>query len=143
MFLDGRGVDVAVVDDFREIDFGDWEGLTREEIAARDPGLYHTWQERGSLDRFPGGDVRAEFFDRVRRAALEVFDGIGTPSLAVLHKGVIKGVLSALLGTTIDELTSHTIELGSIQRLERIPDGWKLLGINETGHLGEYRKEGS
>ena len=141
--LDGRNETITVVEDFREIDFGEWEGMTKQEIFDRDPVRYREWQESGCFAGFPGGDTRGEFFNRVRRAALEVFGRAGTPALAVLHKGVIRGILAALLDVTVEELAPHPIELGSIHRLERSADCWNLTVRNETGHLGEYRKEGS
>lgn len=141
--LNGRSHDITIVEDFREIDFGEWEGLTKEEIFARYPDGYRKWQESGSFEGFPGGDTRSAFFNRVKRAALEVFARTEPPVLAVLHKGVIRGILSALLNVAVEELTPHPIELGSIHRLVRVADGWELTGRNETEHLGKYRKEGS
>ena len=40
------GAPVLLVPEFREIDFGRWEGLTAEEIEARDPVLYRAWREK-------------------------------------------------------------------------------------------------
>jgi len=142
--LDGHPPPRTIVEeDLREIDFGDWEGLTAGEIAARDPDSYSMWREKGVLDNFPGGESRAAFFDRVSLAAVRVFDGIELPSLAVLHKGVIKGVLAGLLRVPVSELGDRKIELGSIQRLRPAQGGWELVAMNETGHLGGYRLEHS
>jgi len=91
-----------------------------------------------------GKSVKEEgFFARIGKTALDVFSSTETPVLAVLHKGVIRGILSALLNKPLHELSPHPIELGSIHRLERSEDSWTLISINETDHLGEYRKEGS
>ncbi len=49
------GMPVRLLDEFREIDFGDWEGLTREEIAARSPTDYASWQAGEPGFEFPGG----------------------------------------------------------------------------------------
>ena len=141
--LDGRSTPVTIIEDFREVNFGEWEGMTGEEIAERDPPKYRDWKEYGRLVQYPGGDVREEFFSRVGKAALEVFNSVEIPALAVLHKGVIRGVLNALLGIPLENMTHHPIELGSIHRLSK-PDGsWVLTAENEIDHLGELRKEGS
>jgi len=137
--LDGRSPEPVVVEDFREINFGEWEGLTTVEISERYPDLYRKWKEHGSLSGFPGGDLRAEFFERAVTAAKDVFNRIEMPALAVLHKGVIRGILSALLDIPVSDMTDRHIELGSIHRLGKISGGWRLLSENETGHLGEYR----
>ncbi|MCE5250901.1 histidine phosphatase family protein [bacterium] len=139
--FDGRGPEILVIDDFREIHFGEWEGLTRDEIVARDPDIYRAYLEAGTEGRFPGGDYKPEFFSRIRTAAIDVFNRSELPILAVLHKGVIRGVLSALLDRPLHDLSNQPIELGSIHRLAREDGGWKLIAANETGHLGEYRME--
>ena len=141
--FNGHSSEPIVVEDFREIDFGDWEGLTESEIAELDPEGYRAWKESGSIARFPGGDSKAEFFNRIKMAAKRVFTRAEHPVIAVLHKGVIRGILSALLNIPVTELKNHPIELGSIHRLCKSSDRWKLISTNETEHLGEYRIEHS
>ena len=48
-------LDVVIDDDLREIDFGELEGRSYDEIAATDPELYRAWMERPTTVRFPGG----------------------------------------------------------------------------------------
>src|SRR5919197_3320347 len=50
---------------FREMSFGDWEGLTRAEVAARFPHEYETW--RTSPERFqrPGAETVPAVAERV------------------------------------------------------------------------------
>ena len=144
IFLDGRSPEPVVIEDLREIDFGEWEGLTEAEILERDPDIYKTWRESGSLARFPGGESRTEFYRRVSTSARRVFNRTEMPILAVLHKGVIRCILSALLDITVAELTNNPIELGSLYLLRKsIKDAckksWELVKTNETGHLGECR----
>jgi broad specificity phosphatase PhoE len=55
---------VLLVPEFREIDFGRWEGLTAEEIEAQDPVLYRTWREKAP----PTSSSRAASARRVSRA---------------------------------------------------------------------------
>ena len=62
------GLPVRLEPGFREIDFGRWEGLTREEIEARDPVLYRDWQAGTPGFEFPGGERRASFRTRIRIA---------------------------------------------------------------------------
>ena len=142
--MNGREPEPVVVEEFREIDFGKWEGLSHDEIAERDPQGYRAWKQNGLLfSRFPGGESKAEFYRRIAMAANKVFNHNEQPALAVLHKGVIRGIIAALLDIQPLELTGHPIELGSIHRLSRFPGGWKLISTNETSHLGEFRIEHS
>ena len=62
------GGGIRLDSDLREIDFGDWEGLTKEEIAVHDPAGFAEWQEQKLDFTFPGGETRNEFRARVARA---------------------------------------------------------------------------
>jgi len=59
---------LEVVADLREIDFGDFEGLSYDEIAARYPELYRQWMETPTEVRFPNGESFSEMRARVLRA---------------------------------------------------------------------------
>jgi len=50
---------------FDEVNFGRWEGWTREEIADRDPLNYRLWQERKASFAYPEGESREIFRGRV------------------------------------------------------------------------------
>ncbi len=58
----------VLVPHLKEIDFGDFEGLTYDEIAGRYPDLYRQWMESPTEVQFPNG----ECFDDMR---IRVFDG--------------------------------------------------------------------
>lgn len=139
ILLAGRGPAPSVVEDFREINFGRWEGWTLDEIAEREPALHGNWKTDGIDFQFPGGDMKQDFFLRVANAARRVFADTPSPTLAVLHKGVIKGVLHGLLGIPIDEMAGYDFELGGIHRLKRDGDKWHAITLNETFHLGDAR----
>ena len=87
-----RGRPVALEHDFREICFGRWEGLTREEIAARDPELYAEWQQKGIDFDYPDGGSKFCVFVRINADDLcisrEGFhpNGTGTTAYADLLK---------------------------------------------------------
>ncbi len=136
---DGRMSDHRIVKDFREINFGRWEGWTFEEAKERDAEVYAEWQMRRTDFSFPEGDSIPEFHNRVSNAAREVFYEPPAKTLAVLHKGVIRVIIASLLDIDFQEVRKYSIELGSIHRLEKTADGWRTLSINETAHLGESR----
>ena len=112
---------IIEIDEFREVDFGDFEGLTADEIEARWPAAFVHWR-RHRLDpdyAYPGGEGRAVFASRVERGVtlmLRLMDAgrhANYPTLLVAHRGVIR-VIAHLLARV-----EPTIELGSIQILKR------------------------
>lgn len=81
--------------DFREIDFGDFEGLTYDEIAARYPEQYRQWMDSPTQVQFPNG----ESFADMRRRVLRGFEAIlqrreGQTVAMVTHGGVIRVVIA-------------------------------------------------
>ena len=78
-----------VVADLREIDFGAFEGLPYDEIAARYPDLYRQWMDTPTEVRFPNG----ESFSEMRVRVLTAFEAIqrdqeGQTVVIVSHGGV-------------------------------------------------------
>jgi alpha-ribazole phosphatase len=89
---------VEVAEDLREIDFGHFEGLTYDEIAARYPDLYRKWMEKPTEVLFPNGESFAEMRTRV----LKAFEAIqhkhdGETIAIVSHGGVNRIVLAGAL----------------------------------------------
>ncbi|MBF8187780.1 histidine phosphatase family protein [Nonomuraea sp. K274] len=65
------GLDVAVDKDFRERGGGQWEGLTREQIAARWPEEFVAWE---APDGEPVGEVAVRVAAAMRRWAARLDD---------------------------------------------------------------------
>jgi broad specificity phosphatase PhoE len=106
--------------DFREIDFGRWEGLTKAEIAACDPIFYEDWQARAPGFEFPEGERRADFQARVLRG-LETLRASGASSaIVVAHKGVIRTLVQAVCGV---ELAPELPALGGVVQVMCRSDG--------------------
>ncbi|MCB9565778.1 MAG: histidine phosphatase family protein [Myxococcales bacterium] len=131
---------LRVVDALRERDVGSWEGWTVDEVAARDPAGYRRWREGGLEFAFPGGEARQEVVDRVLAALHAPGDPLfptDARTIAVLHKGIIKVLLGALLGLDFGEYNQLPVALGSIHRLEAGEGGWRLVAGNLVDHLGD------
>jgi broad specificity phosphatase PhoE len=114
------GRPIHLESDFREIDFGDWEGLTKQEIAVRDPVGFARWEAEGLEFAFPGGESREAFRARVARG-LERLCATGVESaLVAVHKGVVRTLLELVSGHT---LADGEPELGGVIRAARDPSG--------------------
>jgi alpha-ribazole phosphatase len=115
----------------REFDFGAWDGLTFDVVAARDPELSRAFWENPGPVAAPGGEswdgvaarVGAEIEALARRHP-------GADLVAVAHMGVILTHLHAGGGLDPAEALSHRIEPLSVTRLDRTGAGWRIVGIN-------------
>jgi broad specificity phosphatase PhoE len=124
-------ISIELVEGFREIDFGRWEGWTWDEVEARDPDNLARWSSDGPAFRFPEGEVRQEFVARVQAAVgpgIEARFAAGAEQLlAVVHKGVIKAIAARLLGIPFTELEGLALPLGAVRRLRMHAGRWRLV----------------
>lgn len=145
----GRNTETIAIEEFVEVDFGLFEGLTREEIAESYPEEFRRWNANRLAADFvyPEGESRAGFVARVARGTARMLGlwrdaragGLGgSNALLVAHRGVIRAVVRQLTGA----LEPH-IDLGSIHILEEEPAGadlrtarWRPVALDLTGHLG-------
>jgi alpha-ribazole phosphatase len=116
-----HGLEVTVLDELSELDFGELEGRTYDEIAATWPELYETWMTEPATVVFPGGealaDLRTRVDDAVRRLRT-LYDG--SVVVAIAHAGVVRAVLADALGIPDDRFFRIEVEPASITRV-----GWR------------------
>jgi probable phosphoglycerate mutase len=111
------------VAELNEINFGRWEGLTKDEIAERDPELYARWRAEPRRFQFPEGDDRVRFGERVAAGIVRILDEHPSGEwLMVLHRGVIVSALDHFLGP--GSCDSLDVPLGSIHVVARNGRGW-------------------
>ena len=82
-----------------ELDFGELEGRTYEEIERERPELFAAWMRTPTVVRFPGGEGFEDLRRRAVAAATELrarHDG-GTVAV-VTHGGVVRALLADALG---------------------------------------------
>ena len=123
------------INEFREIHFGLFEGLTAEEIRKRHPEEFARWNSQRLLPHYayPGGEGRADFRARIERGVQRVLKAwrpevCGGSVLLVAHRGVIRTLVSMLTGA------EPSVELASIHILENDKE-WKVRSLDGVGHL--------
>jgi broad specificity phosphatase PhoE len=93
-----QGIACQVLADLRELDFGDWEGLSGAEVAERDPVAYQKFRSRGDDCAAPGGERIVDFRRRVLAAWQGwLVDAAGGQRLLITHAGVMRILLQHVL----------------------------------------------
>ncbi len=94
-----RGLPVVELDGMRELDFGELEGRTYEEIEAERPALFRQWMEAPTTVAFPGGERYPQLRDRVLESLTSLRRRHRGESVAVVaHGGSIRAALAVWLG---------------------------------------------
>lgn len=119
-----------------DIDYGQWQGLSPEEAAARDSHLYDQWLNSPHLVRFPGG----EGLEEVRLRATAAFDQACAQHpeqtvVLVSHVVVCRVLICSLLGLDNSHFWRVGQDVSAINIFE-VRDGLPAATlINDTCHL--------
>ncbi|HHV63288.1 MAG TPA: histidine phosphatase family protein [Firmicutes bacterium] len=131
-----HNLNVTPVDGLIDIDFGEWQGLTIEQVRQKYPDIYRLWQKEPQNVRFPGG----ESLDEVTQRALSAMQGIIARHpegniVMVSHRVVNKVLLCATLGLD----NSHFWLIGQdtccINVIEPAYDRYIIHTLNDTCHI--------
>ena len=131
-------VPVRLAPPFREMSFGEWEGLTRAEVAVRYPEAYEAWRATPHLVTPPGGERLDAVAARVNGALAALLEEHeGQTVVLVSHAIVIRLLVLSALGLGPDRLWSVDASPGGITEIE-YQDGWVTVHrMNTLTHLVE------
>ena len=135
-------LEVQVLDDLRESDFGLWEGLTRAEAIARSPhDAEHmdAWIRDTTLAP-PDGESIEAMHERVRAVTEQLVQVHSNQTIVLVsHVGPIKALLCAALGTPASTIFRIFLDPATISVIDwREPFPIVRL-MNSHAHLGWER----
>ncbi|MBI5840653.1 MAG: alpha-ribazole phosphatase [Chloroflexi bacterium] len=133
---------------FRELAFGEWEGLTYQELKSAAPELLEKWQTDPLNSAAPEGEMLSQLAERVKSALgdLQTRHADQTILLAA-HGGPIQTVLCLALGLDLSHYWQFSISSASLTEIAFYSKGAIINVLNDTSHLlplppGEGRGEG-
>lgn len=134
------GLAAEIDPELREVNFGRWEGLTFEEVVARDPELVSRWALFDDRFAFPGGESLAEFHNRIRSLANRLAADPAERIIVVTHGGVIRALICHFLGLPLRSCLSFEVECASLTTIKLFKDSGVLIGLNEFRTLPSHSK---
>lgn len=132
-----HGLDIIREPRLRELNFGQWEGCTFEEIRRREPEAYEAWLRTPERFSAPGGETGAQLRARVQAWLDEVRAKHAEQTIAVIaHGGSLTTLLQLALDLPTEARWRFRMTHGSLSELHLYPDGWAVLArLNDTCHL--------
>jgi alpha-ribazole phosphatase len=105
LLANGSAIPIRVRPALREIDMGEWQGLSRREVAERRPADYAARGRDIANFRPPGGESFADLAARVLPCWHDLVENVGTQVVAIAgHAGVNRVILCHLLGAPLANL---------------------------------------
>jgi alpha-ribazole phosphatase len=118
--------------DLIEQSLGEWQGLPHAELPARLTLPKHAFWPLAGHERPPGGETMAEVIERVGKALERL--AVRHPEedvVIVSHGGAIRAAVAYCLRIGPDNALHLTVQNLSLTRLERSPEGWRVVCVNE------------
>jgi len=120
----------------REFAMGEWDGLTAEQIRARDARGFDAWMADVGRFQFPGGESLPDLVAR----AVPSFEALvarheGGTVAVVAHGGSNRAILCHALGLGPERLLALGQDYAALSVLERVGGRWTLRLLNHCEPL--------
>lgn len=128
--------DIRTLDDLREMDFGQWDGLTFSQAHESEPELHQQWLADPKVAP-PGGESLVQAHRRIKRVREELQREYGEATILVVsHVTPIKSILRQALDASAGMFHRMHLDLASLSIAEFYSDGPTCVRlVNDTSYL--------
>jgi broad specificity phosphatase PhoE len=122
-----------VLEDLREVDFGDWTGLSWQQLHDRHQISAFRWLDLLEQAAIPNAECGRTFRTRVEGCVRHILAEHPGQSVVVLcHGGVIRMILAILLDLSLPQMAMFEIEYASVTHLDHHPQRTEVRLLNFT-----------
>lgn len=130
------GLTPSVVLRLNDIDYGDWQGLTRDEAHARWPAEIDLWYAHPDWAALPNGESLQQVLARVVSTVRDIVRRRPDDTVVlVAHDSVNRVLLLHALELPLSRYWRIKQSPCCINELDCGPHGFTIHSINRTGHL--------
>ncbi len=131
------GVPCIEYSDFAEVDFGEWEALTFQEISERYPGQWQQWISHPEEPAPHGGESYGDFLERVQKSINDIIESYrGQRILLFAHAGVMRAIFCCTLDLKSSSLSMFGVPYACHSRIKvyHHPDheDWYQLDVHNS-----------
>jgi alpha-ribazole phosphatase len=120
----------------REVHFGDWEGLTYDEIKSKHPDTLSAWENNIFKNAPPNGETLEQLSARVQSILDELRAKHNDQAvLIVAHGGVLQTLICLALNLNPIMYWQFHLSTASLSEVAFYPAGAILNLLNDTSHL--------
>ena len=135
-------LEIVPVQGLIDINYGDWEGLSFNEVKNRYSEQYEKWEKTPDLIRFPNGETLDEAKERSFLAFKNIVSKNPNKSILIIpHRVINKILLCALLNLPTSHFWEIRQDTGCINLIEYSGDRFVLCTMNDTCHLKGVSEE--
>ncbi|QZY56887.1 histidine phosphatase family protein [Crassaminicella profunda] len=136
MIGEKMNLEVKKIDGLREMSFGEWEGLTNEEIQKDYFEHYTVWRSDPHKAMIPGGEKLLDVQKRGLKAINNIVKENENKNIIVVSHGVaIKSIILGLMDIDLSYFYKIRQDNTSMNLIEYKSYGPVLVTLNNTSHL--------
>lgn len=133
-----QALPVQPVEELTDIDYGEWQGLTRDEAAVRWPAEVEQWFRQPDLVQVPGGETLQDVLVRAAGALRTIARRHPDQTVIVVaHDSVNRVLLLHALELPLARYWHLGQDPCAINLIETSAEGFLVRTMNETWHLQE------
>lgn len=135
----GCGLKPVITPLLREIHFGQWEGMTFDEIESRWGDEISLWLDDPFHKSAPGGESLKDVCGRMSEFLTTVSEATpdGKKIVAVSHGGSIRALLFNILNLTRTAFWDIKVDNASVTLVRRVEESFNVDYYNRTLHLDQ------
>lgn len=135
------GLFVETLDQLNDLDYGQWQWQTHEEVEAQWPHEFRKWKTVPQRARFPEGESLQDLDARVANAQRLLLERNENKTIVVVgHDSSNRVLLLQLLELPLSAYWRLAQEPCGLSEIEVSENGARILRLNETQHLGGRSK---
>jgi probable phosphoglycerate mutase len=130
------GLEPVAREGLQDIDYGEWQWKTHDEVREHWPRLYALWFEAPHLVRFPGGDSLQDIVLRSADVFREMVDIVPDGTVVLVgHDSINRALLLQLLDQPLSAYWKLAQDPCCINVIEYERGTARVVSINDTSHL--------
>lgn len=130
------GLPVQIHPGLADIDYGEWQGLTPEEVRARWPEMHATWYRAPQAARIPGGETLEDLRTRGMAAVRDLAARHAEHTIVLVgHTVINRIILLGVLGLGNERFWRLRQDTCAINVFETEGQDFTVVSLNDTCHL--------
>ena len=131
-----KSIEIIEKESLKEISFGDFEGLTFDEIKDKYPKEFQDMIEKGYEYKYPNGESLIDSYNRVCIELDNIISNSDDRTILICsHGGTIRNIITYLISNSYKYHWNFKIDNGSVTILE-VQDGFTVItAMNNTSFI--------
>lgn len=131
-----KSIEIIEKESLKEISFGDFEGLTFDEIKDKYPKEFQDMIEKGYEYKYPNGESLIDSYNRVCIELDNIISNNDDRTILICsHGGTIRNIITYLISNSYKYHWNFKIDNGSVTILE-VQDGFTVItAMNDTSFI--------